>query len=65
MDLKDFPSQTRPNLPQHLTIILLFSVTAHKEKTAIPVPESEQESLCVILFPVKAAPPLHPAPAHL
>lgn len=65
MDLKDFPAQTSPNLPQHLTIILLFSVTAHKEKTATPVPESEQESLRVILLPVKAVPPLYPVPAHL
>ncbi len=65
MNLKDFPAQTRPNFPQHLTIILLFSVTAHREKTAIPVPASEQESLCVILFLVKAAPPSHPAPARL
>ena len=65
MGFTDFPEQTSPNLPQHLTIILLFFIPAHKEKTAIPVPASEQESLRVILFLVKAAPPSHPAPAHL
>ena len=62
-DLTEFPAQTRPNLPQHLTISLLFFCMRRQEKSDSCLCQ-RREPLRIIAFCLQAAARRIPAPAH-